>query len=465
MKAEGASSEPPAPRPSEQTEHPSAVAPEFRWQALFQRTGDALFVLNRQRRFLFVNRAWERTTGISAAEARGLVCPRRSPAPQDPPDVVVRCLCCPPAEVLKGQSGRARRLAPGTTQQPEYWDLEFWPLHDGGGLLCVLGRVTRSGQNDSSRAAPLPDKLIALRTATLERYGLERLTSTLPAMQRIVEQVRLAAASEAPVLLIGEAGSGKRWLAHAIHYQSAHREGPFLCLDCTRLPAPVLSRILFATEQVGSTGTIFLRDVPALAKDVQTRLLDWVVEPGTAVRPRLLAGACSDPAAESKAGKLLEPLRFALSTIVISVPPLRDRPADLSRLVEDLLERANSGSQSGVTGLTAAAWDLLRAYSWPGNLAELYAVLRSACYQTPGEQIDVQHLPAALRLAVRLDETPAADPEKPVPLDQLLEQTERRLIVQALRKARGNRSRAAELLAIWRPRLLRRMEALGITEW
>ena len=92
-------------------------------------------------------------------------------------------------------------------------------------------------------------------------------------------------------------------------------------------------------------------------------------------------------------------------------------------------------------------------------------VLRSANTRASDTVIDACHLPARLRLAARLEETPSATPERPVPLDQLLEEAERRLILLALRRARGNRSRAAELLSIWRPRLLRRIEALGIKDW
>jgi DNA-binding NtrC family response regulator len=134
--------------------------------------------------------------------------------------------------------------------------------------------------------------------------------------------------------------------------------------------------------------------------------------------------------------------------------------------VEQFLERASAAADRPVAALTADAWELLRTYGWPGNLRELYAVLLSACLRASGSQIDASDLPAYLRLAVRLDRTvkPPAAAERSLPLDQLLEQAERRLILLALQRAKGNKSRAAELLSIWRPRLLRRMEALGIAD-
>jgi len=141
---------------------------------------------------------------------------------------------------------------------------------------------------------------------------------------------------------------------------------------------------------------------------------------------------------------------------------LRERQADLSDLVERLLQRLNAGSERPVTGLTPQASELLRAYAWPGNLRELYAALQSACQRTTSDRIDAPQLPAPLRLTVRLGETPQPVSERAIRLDEILEEAERRLILLALRRARGNRSQAAELLSIWRPRLLRRMEALGI---
>jgi len=97
-------------------------------------------------------------------------------------------------------------------------------------------------------------------------------------------------------------------------------------------------------------------------------------------------------------------------------------------------------------------------------MGELYEVLQTAAGLAPDGCIDVAHLPAPLRASVNLERTAGPLPSQPLALDQVLEQAERRLLLLALRRAGGNRSRAAELLSIWRPRLLRRMEALGIRE-
>jgi transcriptional regulator with AAA-type ATPase domain len=447
--------------------NPQNSETDFRWQALFQRAGEPFFILNRHRRILFVNRAWEELTGLSAAEARGLVCLRRPPEPQDPWDVVIRTVCCPPPEVLQGKPGRTRRLVPRADRTPRWWDLEFLPLQEPGGLLCVLGKITPLASDETASRPPLPEKLVSLRVRTAERYGLEQLASKLPALERVLEQVHLARQTQMPVLILGEPGTGKYWVARTIHHQGTMREGTFAALDCARIPTALLSPILLGASsperQLGE-GTRYLKEPSFLARELQIQLCAYIREAQESAKMRILAGCSALPQEEIRSGRLTEELYCGLSTLVISLPPLRERLVDLPDLVERLLERINTESERPIKGLTPEAWELLRGYSWPGNLRELYTLLRSACQRTTTNRIDAGHLPAKLRLAVRLDQTSPPVPERAIRLDEILEQAERRLILLALRKAGGNRSRAAELLSIWRARLLRRMEALGITE-
>jgi transcriptional regulator with PAS, ATPase and Fis domain len=455
---------PAAPAPSEHTPPPEA---DFRWQALFQRSSDPVFVLNRRRRILFVNHAWEKLTGLSSTEARGLICQRRAPTPQDPWDVVIRALCCPPQEVLKGKPGRVRRLVPQTGPGDRWWDIEFFPLYADHELLCVLGKIARLAHGEQLSSPPLPEKLVALRESRRQQYTLDQLASRLPAMQRVAEQVRLAGQSGSAVLILGERGTGKQWIARTIHNLSNAREACLVALDCARLPPAALEAALFGRRFAADghgQGTCYLREPSFLPRDIQLRLCDSLRGANEDGGRRILAGASSSPVEAVQAGSLLEELYCLLSPLTISLPPLRDRQADMDDLVQRFLQRAGSHGERRVPELAAEAWDLFRGYPWPGNLGELYSVLRDACVRAAEGRIEASHLPAALRLAVRLDETPAPVADKPLPLDQILEQAERRLIVLALRKAGGNKSKAAELLSIWRPRLLRRMEALGIAD-
>jgi DNA-binding NtrC family response regulator len=200
-----------------------------------------------------------------------------------------------------------------------------------------------------------------------------------------------------------------------------------------------------------------------LPRELQARFVTHLAESGEAT-PRLIGGCARDPATEVHAGRLLEELFHALGTLTLFVPPLRERRADLVQLVDHFLERAAARNGKPQSSMSPEARDVLESYSWPNNLRELYGVLAAAHARAGDGALAPSHFPAAVRLAVRLHESPGAINEPSLPLDQVLEQVERRLIVLALRRHQGNKSKAAEWLGIWRPRLLRRMEALGIKE-
>ena len=305
-----------------------------------------------------------------------------------------------------------------------------------------------------------------LRERRTQHFGPELLSDTSPALRRLAEQVRLAVRTTAPVLLVGEPGVGKRTLARLIHYQSQQRERPFALLDCARLPSDAPADVLFGGRP--AFGAIYLHEPSRLPRDLQLRLCELVhtaeEEDAGASFPRLLAGCGVDPAEEVRAGRMLDELYSALAVLTLYVPPLREHRADLPALVDRLLQRCNSEGGPPIHGLSADAWEVVRDYAWPGNLRELYAVLSSARRRRRTDRIGAADLPAAFKLRRRMEETPGRRPERPLPLDALLEAAERRLIDMALRRARGKKYRAAEILEIWRTRLIRRMKALGLDD-
>jgi transcriptional regulator of acetoin/glycerol metabolism len=450
-------------------------------------------VLNRNRRILFVNRAWEEFTGLSAGEARGLVCKGRGPESAERLNQVARVLS-PPLEVLEGNSAHARRPVAGLSPvAPGWWDIEFFPLRGEDGVACILGKITGAPLAAEGKRTPFPEalkelrermakglapdeavklwsveKVVALRERFVRHFRLDLLDSPLPALRRVAEQARLASAVRSSICLVGEAGTGKAWLARAIHQNSPERERAFAHLDCARVPAGAIGETLFGSAGLlhrPGIGTIYLSTPSHLPQDAQLRLHDWL-ERWTAsseeVRTRIISGSDASPLVEVRTGRLLEKLYAVLSTLVIELPPLRERLAEMSNLVDHMLCRLNEAGERRISGLTPAAWETLLEYRWPGNLSELFAVLAGCHERAIGERIDAGDLPASMRQAVRLGQTAAAPANHPIPLDSILEQVERRLIEVALRRARGNKSRAAEILSVWRPRLLRRMEALGI---
>lgn len=318
------------------------------------------------------------------------------------------------------------------------------------------------------RAEPPSENLVLLRQRRVERFRLDDWASPLPAMRRLVEQIRLAGQVAVPVLLLGEAGVGKHFLARTIHYLSSRSTGAFAALDCRYVPPAALAALLFGDRGAVREGlaAIYLREPAYLPRDLQLRLHEMIRHGGTAgsTAPRVFAGCTRALRLEVSEGRLLEELACGLSTLVIEPLPLRERLADLPGLVERLLERACTGREQRVTGLTADAWVLLRSYSWPGNLRELYEVLRTACAHASGEQLRIADLPAELRRAVQGEQSPPRPADQALPLEQLLEEAERRLIQLALQRAGGRKARAARLLSIPRPRLWRRMLKLGILD-
>jgi DNA-binding NtrC family response regulator len=466
------SADPPSDQPAKR---PRRLAKHFRWQALFERCAEPLFVLDRRRRLLFVNSAWQTLTGMPAEQAHVLVCRRPRPVSADDPlEEILAHALTPPPEVLRGASGRVRRLLPQRPAAARWWEVEFLPLLQEGtqGGHIILGRIRPVQAVELVREQPLSEKLVNLRQRRLERFGLDAWISPLPAVRRLVEQVRLASQVQTPVLLVGEPGTGKQTLARTIHYLSARCDGACAVLDCAHLPPEAIAALLFG-EARGREGlaAVYLHEPAFLPRDVQLLLVECLTRGSGlgaegAMGVRILAGCSTPPVQAVREGRLLDELACALGTLVLEVPPLRQRLEDLPTLVERLLERACVGRDTRITSLSADAWTVLRSYTWPGNVRELDAVLREACAHASGDSLRVADLPAALRRAVQREQTPprSAAPAGSLPLEQLLEEAERRLIQLALARAGGRKARAARLLSIPRPRLWRRMVKLGIVD-
>jgi DNA-binding NtrC family response regulator len=456
MQADG--NDPPANEPS-RVDHDLV---DFRWQTLFQKSADALFVLNRRRRILFVNRAWETATGLAAIPARGLQCRHATLTHDAPLDLQIRVLCAPPPEVMAGKAACVRRYWLGDGTTPGWWEVDYLPLAGVDASLAFLGRLRRIEHSPEPGAEAAP---VAISMVRPSRAGFESLASAAPVMAVVDRQARLAASIELPFLVVGETGVGKRWLAGVIHDASAKRQGPLVVLACGKLPLDQCRALLTprsAARMGWIGGTLFLQEPQLLPMDVQGELVERLHEGPAGAGMRVAAGMRIEPAVAIDKGLLLPDLAFQLQTLVIRLPALRERPEDARDLLDAFWKRTKTQLGKPELSLAKETRELLARHVWPANFHELARVLRSAAQQAAGKTVQPGDLPAGLRIQLKLEDVPSTPSVKPPPLDALLEQVERRMLTLAIRRSGGNKSRAADWLGIWRARLIRRLEALGL---
>ncbi len=451
----------------------SPRAASLRLDVLASNAREPAFVLGPDRRVLGVNRAMEELTGHPADQIVGLVC--RPHGPTRAGDLAgLGGSLYPPPEALAGRPAGAMTLFIHAVGERRWRRVEYWPFHDAdGALLGLFGLVRPTAEErhaPDSQAQRLRSELLEVRARLERRHGFDSLIGRGPAHRRLLDQVRAASASGASALIVGEPGTGKRTVARTIHALGPTRQAPLLPVDCAALPPEVLARHLFgATDDEDEAdspphlslpdgATLLLVDVLELPRDLQGRLsaaLDG--------RVRVLATTAADPEAALKADRLRPDLYYALTSLVLRLRPLRERIDELTVLAQHLLERANQRGPRQREGFGPDAIEALVAHDWPGNLRELARVVDAAHEAGPDDRIGVADLPAAIRGHFGGAYQPPPPPA-PASLDETLTQVERRLIEQTLARARQNKSRAAELLGISRPRLYRRIKELGLPD-
>jgi DNA-binding NtrC family response regulator len=297
-------------------------------------------------------------------------------------------------------------------------------------------------------------------------------------MLELYKQVAHAADSAAPVLIVGESGSGKELVARAIHSHSKRGREPFVAINCGAIADTLLESELFGHQRGSFTGavadhkgvfeqagggTVLLDEIGDTTAALQVRLLR-VLEEGE-VRPvggnrsirvtaRVIA-ATNAPLEAGAEGRFRQDLYYRLSVIVIRVPPLRDRRADIPLLIGSFLEDAcNRAGQKKM--LSTEALDALLRHTWPGNVRELRNTIERLVVSSRGSLIEAFELTHTVTAA------------RPAPQDQpfsdlpTLDDLERRYLLHVLDAAKGNRTRAAEILGVDRRTLYRMAERFGI---
>lgn len=439
------------------------MSDDFRWQGFFQRSTEPLFLLNRQFHVLFVNQAFEELTSLSSEEANRLHCTlRHPPKTGETWSTVLRHVLCPPTEVRQGKSGHARRLVPAREGKPPcWWDVDYFPLGDEKGLRGLLAKITVGPAHDLTKGPPIPESLENLRHLRSQRWRLDQLIARVPRMKRVREQIRLASQFAHPVLLVGEPGTGKKMLARVIHGESENRDLAFVSLDCERFPIRTIESIVFReSNSAQEIGTVCLAHPERLPRETQLRLIESIQENAL---PHIIATSIC-PETDVEQETLLDELLQTLSVTRIEVPNLVERRDELPHLIDQMLEHWMEQDHRLITSLTADAWEIVLAYTWPGNLRELDRALRSARQHCEQDSIDANDLPGYVRQAFQLEQVPRGREEKSWKLREVLEKVERRMIEMAFGEAKGSRPRAAKLLSITADSLERRQIRLALRE-
>ncbi|MGO5242695.1 sigma-54-dependent transcriptional regulator [Hallella faecis] len=320
-------------------------------------------------------------------------------------------------------------------------------------------------------ATPAPEVKAQEPTADVPRY----IEGKSEASRQLYEYVGLVAPTPMSVLILGASGTGKEYVARRIHELSPRRDKPFFALDCGAIPKEVAASEFFGyvkgtftgatTDKTGAFveangGTLFLDEVGNLSYDVQVQLLRALQE--RKVRPlggaheidvdiRLVCATNGDLASLVADGQFREDLYHRINEFTIYMPELKDRGADIFLFADLFIKHANADLGRDVIGLDDKASERIASYAWPGNLRELNNVMRRATLLAKGKHIGLSVLERSMA---------PSTPTEPLALHD--EQTEQQRIEAALRATGGNKSKAAQLLAVDRKTLYNKMKRYGM---
>ena len=352
-------------------------------------------------------------------------------------------------------------------------------------LVLLLSRAVE-------RKALLEENLL-LKKEFAERLGFPRIIGEAPGLVEATRHVQKAAPTDATVLILGESGTGKELFARALHQLSPRKAGPFVAINCAAIPETLLENELFGHErgaytgassakpgrvEMADRGTLFLDEIGDLSPALQAKLLRVLQDKtfervgGTRtlkVDTRVVAATNRDLRKDVGSGRFREDLYFRLAVVTISIPPLREREADLPALAEHFLEKFRRELARERLRFSEEAIAAIRSHRWPGNVRELENAIERAAILADADAIEPIHL--ALDGGRRAAASGGWDAlagalEGSGGLDRISERArervERVVIERALVEAGGNKTRAAEILEVNYKRLLARIKELGI---
>ena len=446
-------------------------------EAIVDNPYEGMVVINEQGQVIMINNFYAEVLGITREQALGRHIHELTPHSRLP-EIIKTC----------------------ETQFTEYWkvrDREFMiirvPIKKDGRIIGALGKTLFK---DMGLAHVFAKKLTQLENDL--KYYKEELRKTHSAIYSFediigeglkitatVNLARRAARTTSNVLLTGESGTGKELFAHAIHNGSTRQYGPFIKVNCAAIPESLLESELFGYAEGAFTGarkggkpgkfelanhgTIFLDEIGDMSLNMQAKLLRVIQEleiervGGTRshkIDIRIIAATNRKLLDMVRERTFREDLFYRLNVMVIELPSLRERPEDLELLANFMVTKLNQKLGTCIEGISREAMQILQNYSWPGNVRELESVLERSMNVVEEQFIYPEHLPLQLKQSI------------PGSLEQhdrgqnrigiCLNTAEKDLLINALRKAKGNKVKAAKILGIHRSLLYKKLSKHGL---
>lgn len=445
------------------------------WRRVVDTMNEALLIISNEGIVLSVNRSFEEMTGYTAAEAVGQRCTMlECNACElyisgnktmwcelfDPnQDSVRRCRC----EIVKKDGS----TLPALKNASVLYD-------DDGKQIGAVETLTDISEIDRL------DRKVELLTQQLdETDGYCGLIGLSNEMQNVYGIIEKAALSDAPVIIFGESGTGKELVARAIHERGHRKEGPYVQVNCAALNESLLESELFGHVKGSFTGALrdrkgrfetahrgdlFLDEIGDVPLSIQIKLLRALEtkrfehvgdDKSISVDVRIITATNKNLVELISQNKFREDLYFRINVLPIQLPPLRQRLEDIPLLVETFMRRLNKRTRKNIKGIRREAMNALLDYHWPGNVRELKSALHYAFTIAENGPIDCCHLPPQLMAHVQCRE------EKQSSLS-VKDAKEKQYLLEALKEAGGNQTRAASILGVNRVTVWNRMRKYGV---
>ncbi|HMA66518.1 MAG TPA: sigma 54-interacting transcriptional regulator [Desulfosalsimonadaceae bacterium] len=450
--------------------------------AIIDEIPTGILILDPQRRIITLNHALEALTGFSRQVVRGIGCHH----------VLRSRICFKHCPLLDMD-----RHSEAVCQQSDIINKERQLIP----VRITMAPVTDFAGNIAGYIESVED-MRAVRDPDAEMhqaFSFSRIIGKSPKMEKIFQMLPLIAQNDSSVLITGETGTGKDMLAEAIHDSSSRAKGPFIKVNCGALPETLLESELFGHRKgaftgavenktgrfrLAQNGTLYLTEIGDLPVTLQVKLLtfldDKIVYPlgsakGIHVDVRVIAGTHRNLEEMVQRGQFRDDLLFRLNVVRLHLPPLREREEDKRLLIDHFFNHFTVHFGKSIKGFTSRALELLKTYSYPGNVRELRNIIEYSVNVCQDDRIDMHYLPAYL----------TETPHEPKPRKEAMEapqpaqgpsfrtvesaqgknwtEIEKQMILDALYNAGGRRSKAAELLGWGRSTLWRKMKHYNIS--